>query len=304
MYSDHCMRLLSRKFFSGDACVVIGHILALHNRLGLRTVSEDYLAMRCGFNEHRVRRVLGAYERHGLITKLDPPRECRVALRLTFPESLIRKSRSRTFTKTNAALTIQQGPLISSRGGKLQQTWSMDTRENMNVLEKKFRKMDTMQRNCSRARLRCDCGNVSEETLTASDSGEMICFLCGSNVDKDDHEKGYIHLWELDVYEAMEYALCYRYPSLKYTEALNSTLPVPIRFRPEDSDEVQDEWEDELEDELEDEWESVQTHGECKNEESDFVNVLGVPKAICDITEDDQQNMTDEEYNAFCNIVC
>ena len=36
VYSDHCMRLLSRKFFSEDACVVIGHILALDGRFGLK----------------------------------------------------------------------------------------------------------------------------------------------------------------------------------------------------------------------------------------------------------------------------
>ena len=289
VYSDHCMRLLSRKFFSEDMCVVIGHILALHgDRLGVRTVSEDYLTRRCGFNEHRVRRVLGAYERHGLITKLDPPRECRVALKLT---------RYRTFTKTNAALTIQQGQLIASREGKLKQMWSMDTRENMRILEQKFRKMDTKNRNHSRSTLRCDCGQVSEETMTASESGEMVCFLCGSMVDKDDHEEGYIRLWELDVYEAMEYALRYRYPSLKYTEALKSTFPVPPRFQqPVQESNNSDE----------DEWEDVPHHEEEEEEESDediFVNVMGVPKAICDITEEDQQNMTDEEYNAFCKIV-
>jgi hypothetical protein len=298
VYSDHCMRLLSRKFFSEDACVVIGHILALHDdRLGVRTISEDYLTRRCGFNEHRVRRVLGAYERHGLITKSDPPRECRVALKLTFPESVIRKARYRTFTKTNAALTIQQGQLIASRDGKLKQMWSMDTRENMRILEQKFRKMDTKNRNHSRSTLRCDCGQVSEETMTASESGEMVCFLCGSMVNKDDHEEGYIRLWELDVYEAMEYALRYRYPSLKYTEALKSTFPVPPRFQRPVQESI---------DSDEDEWEDV-PHEEKEEEDSDediFVNVMGVPKAICDITEDDQQNMTDEEYSAFYSIVC
>ena len=300
VYSDHCMRLLSRKFFTEDACVVIGHILAHDYRLGVRTVSEDYLTRKCGFNEHRVRRALGAYERHGLITKSDPPRECRVVLKLTFPESVIRKARYRTFTKTNAALTIQQGQLIASREGKLKQMWSMDTRDNMRVLEHKFRKMDTKNRNQSRSTLRCDCGQVSEETVTESESGEMVCFLCGSIVDKDDHEEGYIRLWELDVYEAMEYALRYRYPSLKYTEALKSTFPMPPRFqRPAQ----------EIIDSDEDEWEDVppradeEDSGGEETYEDIFVTVMGVPKAVCDITEDDQQNMTDEEYSAFYELI-
>tara|TARA_B100001175_G_C19433684_1_gene602460 strand:+ start:339 stop:743 length:405 start_codon:yes stop_codon:yes gene_type:complete len=134
--------------------------------------------------------------------------------------------------------------------------------------------------------------------MIASESGEMVCFLCGSMVDKDDHEEGCIRLWELDVYEAMEYALCYRYPSLKYTEALKSTFTVPPRFQQPVQESI---------DSDEDEWEDVPHHEEEEEEESDediFVNVMGVPKGICDITEDDQQNMTDEEYSAFYRIVC
>lgn len=290
VYSDHCMRLVSRKFFSQDACVVIGHILALRDCDGIRTVSEKYLVEKCAFNEHRVRRVLGAYGRHGLITKLDPPRECKVGLKLALPGRT--EGRYHTFTKTNAVLTIQQGQLITTRVGKLKQEWSMDTRENMNVLERKFRKMDAIQRNGSRKTFSCECGKVSEETLTMNEFGEMACFFCCSRV--EEHSGECIALWELDVYEAMEYALRYRYPSLKYTQALNTTVPVPARFQPVvEADEWEDEWEDM----------QPQANGEEVESEDVFVNVLGVPRAICDITEEDQQTMTDEEFSAFRELL-
>ena len=297
-YADHCMRILTRSFFPTEACIVIGHVLTLRERGGVRTITEGPLIKACGIGEHRVRRVLGAYARHGLIRKLEPPRGARVALRLTFPRAPpeqrgARCSRRVAFAGLVASVVARRGELLEGREGKLGQRWSMDVRQNMLTLEGKMRRMDQMYA----SRPACPCSRGG--TMVVPDaSGGASCFVCGSPI--QEAEEGDTAPWDLDVREAMDYALGHRCPSIAYADALRPAFEPPDRLRAPDDDGGSDDGGSDDDDGV---WDDDDGNGWDDDGESEAeVHVRGVPKPIHDVTEEDQDLMTREEFHAFWSL--
>jgi len=299
--ADHCMRLLTCNFFSQDACIVVEHILALPDKCG-RIFTEYNLTRRCGFNEHRVRRVLGAFCECGLVERLSAPRKCRVLLSLRLRDHIgtpvVRKGYT-PFKKITAVLTTEATELLTTREGKMKQKWKMDTLDNMHVLKRIFQRMQSLHEQENKNMIRCSCGKANVDNLIPDASGDcLVCFQCNEPV----REQAPMHLdlHDSDCYKAWEIAIGYTYPSMGYLEKKHPN--VPARYcQPAQPPEEEKNPEDDMWEELpsnDDIWEEGGSEDDAVEEDWN-VFVSGIPKLIYDITEDDQQIMSDEEYTCF-----
>lgn len=270
VHADRCLRLLVRAFFDDDACVCVGHVLTLDEP---REFCEDWLVARSGLNEHRVRRVLGAWRRHGICASGRPPAHVRVCVSLRLDgheDARGRRARRRVFDRARVALSLERTTRHVARADRLRQRWSVDASAVVRALEGRFRRIVAMARADEAEAARVDLFACDDESTAPSAPPAVDASLVERLV------------YESDVFRALEVALGWRAPPRD---------PVPAAPRapltPATSDGSDDEWDDvPLDDPL----------------DEPTALVRGVPIALSEITALDRDAMTHAEFHAFCDL--
>lgn len=286
-------------FAHSDADVFLArHVLSLRDhysyRKKARTFSEHSLVATTGWTEYVIRRILGHWQNMGMAKSKPPPTKPVVVSQIRFgsghlSNNMLLTSR-RKHTGFTLKLAIENVPLDKNRVERCAQQWEVDTEIFYNSLHARICWLHHTSRQTYN-RMSCGCGvsdpsqHVPNEACTA-----LICQVCDKEVTEQDVVTGF-NLADTPLYDAYTITI-----GGKFTPWTLPVMPESLRLRrtaadvPMKTEEEQDEWENEEE---EDEW------GE--DEEVEVV-VRGVLKRWSEVTEEDLQLMTDEEYATYVKL--
>ena len=283
-------------FAQSDVDVFLArHVLSLRDhysyRKQTRTFSEHHLVATTGWTEYVIRRILGHWKNMGMAKSKPAPTRAVVVSQIRFGSGHISSDKLLTSRRKHTWLTfklaIENAPLDKNRVERCAQQWEVDTDLFYNSLHARICWLRCASHQTYN-RLMCGCAvtdpsqHVPNETCTA-----LICQVCEKEVTEEDVVTGF-NLADTPLYDAYTITI-----GGNFTPWTRPVMPESIRLRgtpgvPVEAEEEEDKWED-----AEDLWEE---------DEEVEVSVRGVLKKWSDVSEEDLQLMTDEEYATYVKL--
>ena len=284
-------------FAHSDADVFLArHVLSLRDhysyRKQARTFSEHHLVATTGWTEYVIRRILGHWQNMGMAKSKPAPTKPVVVSQIRFGSGYLSSNKLSTSRRKHNGLTlklaIENVPLNKNRVQRCAQQWEVDTDMFYNSLHARICWLRCASHQTFQ-RLLCGCAvsdpsqHVPNEACTA-----LICQICEKEVTEEDVITGF-NLVDTPLYDAYTITV----GGGKFTPWTLPLMPESLRLRrtpdvPMKADEEEDEWEDEKEEWVEDEEVEVSVRGDLKR--------------WSELTEDDLQLMTDEEYATYVKL--
>jgi len=282
-------------FAQSDADVFLArHVLSLHDsghNNSYRSFSEHHLVATTGWTEYVIRRILGHWQNMGMAKSKPPPTKPVVVSQIRFDSGYISTNKLLTSRRKHTGLTlklaIENVHLDKNRVERCAQQWEVDTDMFYNSLHARMCWLRGASHQAYKVII-CGCA-VSDpcQHVPNEDCTELICQICGKEVTEEDATTRF-NLVDTPLYEA-------------YTITIGGnfapwTLPVMPeslrrRYTPDGTEEK---WKY-----TEEEWENAE---EEEEEEIKEVAVRGFLKQYSQLTEEDLQLMTDEEYAFYVKL--
>lgn len=284
-------------FAQGNEDVFLArHILSIRDHYSYRkqrTFSEYHLVATTGWTEYVIRRILGHWQTMGMAKSKAAPTKPVVVSQIRFGSGHISSNKLLTSRRKHTGLTfklsIENVPLDKNRVERCAQQWEVDTDLFCNSLHARIcwlRRASHQTYN----RLTCGCAvtdpsqHLPNEACTA-----LICRVCEKEVTEEDAFTGF-NLADTPLYDAYTITI-----GGKFTSWTLPVMPESLRLRRTPNPPVEAEKEEE-----EDEWEDAEDLWE--EDEEVEVSVRGVLKKWSDLSEEDLQLMTNEEYATYMKL--
>jgi hypothetical protein len=275
-------------FAQGNEDVFLArHVLSMRDhysyRKQARTFSEHYLVETTGWTEYVIRRILGHWQNMDMAKSKPAPTKPVVVSQIRFGSGHLSRNDLLTSQRKHTGLTfnlaIENVPLNKNRVERCAQQWEVDTDLFYNSLHARICWLHYASHQTYN-RLLCGCAvtdlaqHLPNEACTA-----LICQLCKKEVTEEDVVTGF-NLADTPLYDAYTITI-----GGNFTPWTRPVVPESLRLRrtqeePVEAEEEEDEWEDEEDEEIE-------------------VSVRGVLKKWSDLSEEDLQLMTGEEYATY-----
>lgn len=283
-------------FAQSEADVFLArHVLSLRDHYlystRRRTFSEHHLVATTGWTEYVIRRILGHWQNMGMAKSKPPPTRAVVASQIRFGSGHLSSNKlltsRRKHTGLKLKLAIENVPLVKNRVERCAQQWEVDTDMFYHSLHQRVcwlrrTSQQTYNRLCD-----CDVSDSSQhfpnEACTA-----LICQTCRKEVKEEEVIMGF-DLAHTPLYDAYTITI-----GGNFTPCVLPVMPESLRRRRisdvpmEDVKRVAEEEDTEWEDQTE--------------EEEVEVAVRGVLKRWSQLTDEDLQLMTDEEYATYVQL--
>jgi len=294
-------------FAQGNEDVFLArHILSMRDhysyRKQARSFSEHHLVATTGWTEYVIRRILGHWQKMGMANSKPAPTKPVVVSQIRFGSGHLSSNKLLTSRRKHTGLTfklaIENVPLDKNRVERCAQQWEVDTNLFYNSLHARICWLRCASHQTYN-RLICGCAvtdpsqHVPNEACTA-----LICQLCEKEVTEEDVVTGF-NLADTPLHDAYTITIGgnftpWRLPVMPESLRLRRTADVPVEAEEEAEEEVEEEAEEE------DEWEDAEDLWE--EDEEVEVSVRGVLKKWSDLSEEDLQLMTDEEYEIYAKL--
>lgn len=287
-------------FAQSEADVFLArHILSLRDhfsyRRSARTFTEHDLVATTGWTEYVIRRTLGHWKNMGMAKSKPPPTKPVVVSRIRFGSGLLSSTKlltsRRKHTSLTVTLSIENVPLDKNRIERCAQQWEIDTGLFYHSLHQRicWLRAKSLQRY---NKLMCGCDVIdTSQHVPNHDCSSLICQLCRKEVKEEEVITG-VDISNTPLYDAYAITLGGKFtswtlPPMPESLRLKRTADTPL---PTEEDEWGEEW-------ANDTWEDVD-----QAEEEIEVAVQGVLKRWSQLTEEDLQLMSDDEYATYVKL--
>jgi|GEM_PF-4680008 hypothetical protein len=282
-------------FAQGNEDVFLArHILSMRDhysyRKQARTFSEYHLVATTGWTEYVIRHILGHWQNMGMAKSKPAPTKPVVVSQIRFGSGHLSSNKLLTSRRKHTGLTfkldIENVPLDKNRVERCAQQWEVDTDVFYNSLHARICCMRYASHQTYN-RLTCGCAVTDSSQHVPNEACmALICQVCDKEVMEEDVGFNLAHTPLYDAYTITIGAKFTPWTLPVMPESLRlKRTPVPVEAEEEEN---------------EDEWEDAEDLGE--EDEEVEVSVRGVLKKWSDISDEDLQLMTDEEYAAYTKL--